>query len=535
MRRRARPNDARRFIRDAAKRQSEPDLTSIAAQSDLLVIHARTMQYYQYIWIVGIVIGFWFAATHLKTYMLGLLYLPCLSFWAITALAIHHFLKREASAERKSKWTSLFCAVQIGYGFIWSALFINPTYEGESPLTQSYALIAATALMGLTVLSAHNLRFAVLMSISPFALLFAATYAIGGFAPHFVFTLILLALGGLFEYLGAHMRQSRINHVHAQNVQNRLIIELEEAKAVSDEAKRRAEEANLAKSRFLATMSHELRTPLNAVIGFSEAIYNEIMGPLNNRHYKEYIADIHASGSHLLKLINEILDLSRIEAGRHEMSEEPLALARIARECRKMVKLTADEKRIAVSMIPQSGLPPIRADAKAVRQIILNLLSNALKFTPENGSIRIKVGWTAGGGQYVSVSDSGPGIPEDEIPVVLSSFGQGSIAIKSAERGTGLGLPIVQALVHMHDGRFVLRSKLRQGTVAIATFPKNRVMRAPAPERAASERQTKISGAVAHGGPFESRHPAMAAARGNDDSGGERGAGAFAQAHIEIQ
>ena len=124
----------------------------------------------------------------------------------------------------------------------------------------------------------------------------------------------------------------------------------------------------------------------------------------------------------------------------------------------------------------QPNLPDLNADSRAVRQIILNLLSNALKFTPDGGHIVIKVGWTAGGGQYVSIKDSGPGIPEEEIPIVLSSFGQGSIAIKSAEQGTGLGLPIVQALVHMHDGHFELKSKLREGTEVIATFPRSRVI-----------------------------------------------------------
>jgi two-component system cell cycle sensor histidine kinase PleC len=116
-----------------------------------------------------------------------------------------------------------------------------------------------------------------------------------------------------------------------------------------------------------------------------------------------------------------------------------------------------------------------------VRQVILNLLSNAIKFTPSGGEILLKVGWTAGGGQYASVRDNGPGIPPDEIPIVMSTFGQGSIAIKSAEQGAGLGLPIVQALMHMHDGAFELKSKLREGTEAIACFPRSRVMEALGP------------------------------------------------------
>ena len=135
-----------------------------------------------------------------------------------------------------------------------------------------------------------------------------------------------------------------------------------------------------------------------------------------------------------------------------------------------------------------NGLPFLLADERSVRQVALNLLSNAVKFTPQGGEITIRAGWTRSGGQYMAVIDNGPGIPEDEIPVVLSAFGQGSIAIKSAEQGTGLGLPIVQAIMKMHDGRFDLRSKLRVGTEVIATFPAKRVqMQDNAPNPAASD------------------------------------------------
>ena len=216
-------------------------------------------------------------------------------------------------------------------------------------------------------------------------------------------------------------------------------MQLEDARSISEEARRRAEDANLAKSRFLATMSHELRTPLNAILGFSEVISNEVMGPLENAHYKEYIGDIHSSGTHLLNLINEILDLSRVEAGRYELNEEACGLFDTAEQAHQMVKLAAAEKNINLILQIQPGMPEIWADQRAVRQIILNLLSNALKFTPSGGTVRLKCGWTAGGGQYIAVEDTGPGIAEDEIPIVLTQFGQGSIAIKSAEEGAGLG------------------------------------------------------------------------------------------------
>lgn len=155
-----------------------------------------------------------------------------------------------------------------------------------------------------------------------------------------------------------------------------------------------------------------------------------------------------------------------------------------------MMELKARNKDIRIVQEFETTMPRLFADERAVRQITLNLLSNAVKFTPTGGEVRVRVGWTAGGGQYLSIRDNGPGIPAEEIPVVLSAFGQGSIAIKSAEQGTGLGLPIVQGLVAMHGGEFELHSKLREGTQAIAIFPPSRVMEAmpPVPQRAAGRR-----------------------------------------------
>ncbi|RUU08301.1 HAMP domain-containing histidine kinase, partial [Mesorhizobium sp. M6A.T.Ca.TU.002.02.2.1] len=195
-----------------------------------------------------------------------------------------------------------------------------------------------------------------------------------------------------------------------------------------------------------------------------------------NPTYRDYARDVHDSGQHLLDLINEILDLSRIEAGRYQLNEEPMMLLSVVEDCCHMMELKARNKDIRIVQDFESALPRLFADERAVRQIALNLLSNAIKFTGTGGEVRVRVGWTAGGGQYLSVRDNGPGIPADEIPVVLSAFGQGSIAIKSAEQGTGLGLPIVQSLLALHGGEFELHSKLREGTEAIAIFPLSRVM-----------------------------------------------------------
>ncbi|MBB3949523.1 sensor histidine kinase [Aureimonas jatrophae] len=329
--------------------------------------------------------------------------------------------------------------------------------------------------IGVAFLAAH-LAHAVASGLVPLAAASAVSLADGAVFPSDVFetaTLLLVAALGLAAH---RFRRSSIDALHHQVQREQLVAEVEIARTHFDEARARAEEASLAKSRFLATMSHELRTPLNAILGFSEVIMKEILGPLGNPTYKEYVGDIHTSGQHLLDLINEILDLSRIEAGRYTLNEEPVDLVTVAEASIAFVQLKADAKNISLVGEFERDLPQLWGDPRSLRQVTLNLLSNAVKFTPPNGRILLRVGWTAGGGQYVSIRDTGPGIPSHEIPIVLSSFGQGAAAIKSAEQGTGLGLPIVRALVELHNGTFELHSAVGKGTEAIAIFPHSRVL-----------------------------------------------------------
>ena len=448
-------------------------------RSEMLNRHARTQWRFRAAFLAIVLVGGVLAWSNLPSLIVYSWATAMAVLLTARMIAAKKFLDLESTAGVEKKWNAVFNVLQAGSGLVWGGLFAAFAFSPEVPtgaFSNSLSFAATMVLLALVLTTAHNLKFGVLISAIPFVSLVAAQLAITGTMVDIGLACILVAACVFFEHLGSTMRHSYVSHLHSAVVRDQLIVDLEAATAISDEARRRAEEANLAKSRFLATMSHELRTPLNAILGFSEVMSNEVMGPLNNDHYKEYVTDIHSSGSHLLNLINEILDLSRVEAGRYEMNEEPVSLPLAAEESQQMVKLKADQKNISIVMQLQPGLPEINADARAVRQIILNLMSNALKFTPEGGSICIKVGWTAGGGQYISIKDTGPGIPEDEIPVVLSSFGQGSIAIKSAEQGTGLGLPIVQALVHMHDGHFELKSRLREGTEVIATFPRSRVL-----------------------------------------------------------
>ena len=299
----------------------------------------------------------------------------------------------------------------------------------------------------------------------------------------FYFALASMAIGVhvYFVFLARGLNATALSMLEFRAQKDALIAELEESKSISDEARWRAEAANKAKSRFLATMSHELRTPLNAIMGFSEVMKAEIMGPIGSPTYKEYASSIHESGRHLLTLINEILDLSRIEAGRYELHEEPLRLADVAEDCHRLLKLRATSKGLQIIEDFDPELAQIWADPRAVRQICLNLLSNALKFTPKGGRITITVAATPQGGQTLSVRDTGPGIPAEEIPKVLQAFGQGSLAHQTAEGGTGLGLPIVKNLIELHGGTFELKSELRKGTEAIITLPKQRVLHAMPP------------------------------------------------------
>jgi two-component system cell cycle sensor histidine kinase PleC len=206
-----------------------------------------------------------------------------------------------------------------------------------------------------------------------------------------------------------------------------------------------------------------------------------VLGEMENATYRDYVHDIHSSGQHLLNLINEILDLSRIEAGRYELNEEPVSLTGVVGECCHLLQMRARNRSLTLHEMYETDMPKLWADERAIRQICLNFLSNAIKFTPQGGEIWVKAGWTASGGQYLSVQDTGPGIPEEEIPIVLASFGQGSNSIKSAEQGAGLGLPIAKSLVDLHGGTFSLKSKLRIGTEVVVTFPPERVMAALGP------------------------------------------------------
>jgi PAS domain S-box-containing protein len=254
----------------------------------------------------------------------------------------------------------------------------------------------------------------------------------------------------------------------------RLAQDLEQAHRVAERARALAEQASRAKSDFLATMSHELRTPLNAIIGFGEIMQQQMFGPLGDPHYEDYIDDVLASARHLLDLINELLDLAKIEAGKMVLDETPLDLAQVMRASVRLLQTRAARKDLTLAA-DHARAPQLLADERALKQMLLNLLSNAIKFTREGGRIALGCDvddeWIT-----ISVVDDGIGIPEHELPGILDPFTQASNAWATGEVGTGLGLSIVKGLAELHGGSFVIESRNGTGTAARILLPARRLV-----------------------------------------------------------
>jgi signal transduction histidine kinase len=300
-----------------------------------------------------------------------------------------------------------------------------------------------------------------------------------------------IAIGVLFHGMQGEVRRRRMAEAQAQAINETLEQRVRKRTAQIAQAQAEAEvnAAKLAhaleladaaaesKSLFFANMSHELRTPLNAIIGFSEMMHGEVFGPLGNDRYREYILNVKNSGTHLLGMVNDILDLTRYDSGRMTLREEELDVEEAIRSALSLVEYQAAKAQLKLDAHLAVGGISCKADAKRLKQILVNLLSNAIKFTPAGGEVRIAARPTEAG-LVIAVTDTGIGMSEDQIPMALERFGQIDSKLSRKYEGTGLGLPLTKCLVELHGGTLVLESQLGAGTTATVTFPPERVIRA---------------------------------------------------------
>ena len=339
-----------------------------------------------------------------------------------------------------------------------------PTLVREAPI-----------LMGADVVG----RMVISIGLGPFftmLTIFSAFGAVLGAAAYLcVHHLPLRALAGALAVIDRtnHDLRSQMEATEAALVEARRQAAIaQELSQCMKAALHQADLANRTKSEFLANMSHELRTPLNAIIGFSEIMIREMFGPINEGHYREYASDINHSGTHLLAIINDILDLSKIEAGRMEVDNSPVDLPETLRACLRLVQPRADEAGLSLSMnFPNDTRLIVCGDAIKLKQIILNLLSNSIKFTPRGGEVRLSAGITPEGEPFAAVADTGEGMTPAEIEIAIQPFRQVDNRLSRRYQGTGLGLPLAKALAELQGGRLQVESQRGVGTTVTVLFP----------------------------------------------------------------
>ena len=424
--------------------------------------------------------------------------------WLVAALGCqavqwslcHAYFQKERTSDEQRDWIGMLSASELLIGVCWSApLFIF--WDTAGSMQQVY-LIASVMAVGAVRLLIVNSFMPVLVAGTGVLTVGVALRCVWEPEPiYLALGATIIALEAFFLLVARNLQETARDMLIFKAQKDSLIAGLRQAKQKAEEEQKKAEEANMAKSAFLATMSHELRTPLNAIMGFSEILKREMFGPLNVEAYRNYADDIHHSGHYLLALINDILDLSRIEAGRRELQEEPVSVLFAVEEANHLLLMKAEEKAIEVRVEVPATLPKLMADRRALNQIAINLLSNAIKFTPAGGRVEIKALKTASGSLSISVRDSGPGIPAHEIEAAMGAFSRGSYAKNKAIDGAGLGLPIVKGLMEVHGGDIAILSEPGKGTEVILSFPATRVLAGPRGEILAapsvqSESQRKL-------------------------------------------
>lgn len=415
-------------------------------------------------WVAPIWLAAWYAH-----FLLGI---------SVQLLVIHKFPSGELTPDAARRWTWAAAAANLFFVANLTSLGWYLWVPGNSANHVLITIVLIAALAAQATVAGASRQIAV-----PAFILYGAVMALVPLQAQSIEAVYLAIVTPFYAWYIAFIAKQ--HHIRARAAlvlleeRNTLLAELVMAKIESDKGRERAEAASLAKSQFLANMSHELRTPLNAILGFSEVISSRMFHELPERNY-EYARLINQSGHHLLALINDILDLAKIEAGRWKLEESETDLNRVANDALQLVQWRAKDNEITLKNTIDPQIELVYADARALKQILLNLLSNAVKFTPQHGHVTAFAHREPDGGMVFGVNDTGIGIAAEDQGKVFDSFGQGTHDIAIADKGTGLGLTIVKGLVESHGGHISLQSEVGKGTRVTVHLPGSRVRPRPA-------------------------------------------------------
>jgi len=392
---------------------------------------------------------------------------------ALMASAYQRYHETEDEAE---SWFHCFVVIQCATSLAWGLM---PWLCWETGNALNHLFLAASCmsvLAGLVVVRGSNMTMYI-GNMVPLVAMGTARFLLGDSGADLAIGILAPLVAVQLWYTGRPLvlRMSEDSRLRFE-VED-LARELEEARDEALKKRFEAEAANASKTAFLANMSHELRTPLNAILGFSEIIAQECFGPVGSDRYRDYAGDIHSSGAHLLSLINDLLDVAKIEAGRMELAPHPLDARHIFDVALKLIGSKAREKDQALVIAVDESAPELWADERAVKQILINLVSNAVKFTPPGGRIEV-IGERAANGDFqILVRDNGPGIPHDKVDKVFSPFNQVDNRFDRQAGGTGLGLALVRGLAELHGGRAWMESDYGRGCSVFVTIPARGVER----------------------------------------------------------
>jgi two-component system cell cycle sensor histidine kinase PleC len=368
------------------------------------------------------------------------------------------------SMERQLSW------LQLALGLTWGITLWLLWVQGD-PTNNVFCVLAMTSMLwAATVTRAMHRRLYAIGFVSMGGLYWLRLLTGTTSVAHLLAVLLTVWLVYILS-MGFSIRRNVIEMLENRFANETMTDDLKHARDEAQHKRREAEEANRSKTAFLANMSHELRTPLNAILGFSELIANEALGQDVPERYRNYARDINESGAHLLSLINDLLDVAKIEAGRMEIEPRPLDLADAIETARRLIapKLVGKGQTLVLQVEPD--LPRLWADERAVKQILINLLSNANKFTPEDGRIALSCGRANEAGVLIAVEDNGIGIPADKLGAIFQPFAQADNRYDRVAGGTGLGLALVKGLSELHGGRTWIESVEGHGTRVFVYLP----------------------------------------------------------------